>query len=425
MTRRHLGVGAVLMMVMTSVSALGAQSEPHLPAATATPIQAVPAPGELAIRARALAVGGERAAAITLLRTAAVLRPDDSDTRVLLGTILGWDGQYDDARHELEIVLMENPTHGDALPAMIAVELAAGDPGRAEELTRRGLVQRPAEPDYLLGLTRALVALNRLTEARDTLERLFAIDPRNAQAEVLRGELQHALRLWHASIGTSYDGFSDGRAAWRESHVGLSRTTALGPVLMNASRAERFGLTDSQIGVEIYPLLRPGTYGYVAGAYSPDARLYPRYRYAADLYQSLGAGFEGAAGFRRLGFGRGVNIYVGSLAKYYGNWLFSGRVFVSPANAGTSRSTHFSVRRYIGSSRTHVGVRYGRGAWREEPVSLRDLEVLDSDVGAAEASINLTDRFGLSVGGSYSREDRVERLDLRQYSVSTGLQVRF
>ena len=88
----------------------------------------------------------------------------------------------------------------------------------------------------------------------------------------------------------------------------------------------------------MYPRLRPGTYVHVAGAYAPDALLYPRYRYAADFYQSLGAGFEGSAGFRRLGFGRGVSIYTASLSKYYGNWLLTGRVLVTPNSAGPSRS---------------------------------------------------------------------------------------
>jgi len=40
---------------------------------------------------------------------------------------------------------------------------------------------------------------------------------------------------------------------------------------------------------------RPGTYAYLAGAYSPDAVLFPVYRYAVDLYQSLGGGFEAHA----------------------------------------------------------------------------------------------------------------------------------
>ena len=120
-----------------------------------------------------------------------------------------------------------------------------------------------------------------------------------------------------------------------------------------------------------------------------------------------------------------MSIYVGSLSKYYGNWLFTGRVFVTPSSAGTSRSVHASFRRYLGGRGTYVGFRYGRGAWREELLNRNDFEVLDSDVGAAEATVILNGRLELNLNGSYSHEDRVEQRGLRQYSLSTGLGFRF
>jgi YaiO family outer membrane protein len=382
------------------------------------------AQADVVTRARGLAAAGQRGEAITLLRGSLGSIPGNNDARVLLGTILSWEGRFDEARVELDGVLAASPTHGDALPASINVELWSGHPGRAEELTRRGLRQRPGDPAYLLARARALIALKRPADARDALERLLAIDPRNTQGHTLKKDLQTSLRLWQARADTSYDAFSD-RVAWRESQLSLGRATPIGSILVRGSRADRFGLTDNQVEVEMYPRLRPGTYAYVAGAYAPEARLYPRYRYAADLYQSLGAGFEGSAGFRRLGFGSGVNIYTGSLSKYYGNWLFTGRAFVTPNAAGGSRSLHGSARRYFGGGGTYVGFRYGRGAWREEPRTLNDFEVLDSDTAAADASIVLGGRLVVNLTGGYSRENRVGRPALRGYSVSTGLGVRF
>jgi YaiO family outer membrane protein len=379
---------------------------------------------DVVTKARGLAVAGRRGEAIALLRDSVAASPANSDARILLGTVLSWEGRYDEARQELETVLGKSPTQSDALQASINVELWSDHPGRAEELSRRGLQQRPTDSTYLLTLARALVALKRPIEARDALDRLLAIDPRNAPADVLRRGLQGSLLRWQARVGTSHDAFSD-RDAWNESQVSLSRTTPAGSILIRGLHAQRFGLADSQIELEMYPRLRTGTYAYAAGAYAPNATLYPRYRYAADLYQSLGAGFEGSVGFRRLGFGSGVSVYAGSLAKYYGNWLFTGRLFATPNTAGTSRSVHASVRRYVGGAGTYIGLRYGRGAWREEARTLNDFEVLDSDIGAAEAVVILRGRLELNVSGSYGREDRVERLDLRQYSVSTGLGFRF
>jgi YaiO family outer membrane protein len=376
-------------------------------------------------RARALVVSGQRGEAIALLQTVVAASPADSDARVLLGTVLSWDGRYDEARHELDLVLAGSPTHGDALLASINVELWSDHPERAVELTRRGLRQRPADPDYLLARARALIALNRPAEAGDALDRLRAIDPRNAEGDKLRQGMQERLRPWQLRAGSSYDEFSDRRVAWRESHVSVGRETPLGPVSVKGARAQRFGLQDDQLEVEAYPRFRPGTYAYVAAAYAPDAILYPEYRYAVDVYQSLGAGFEGSAGFRRLGFGNGVTIYASSLSKYYGNWLATGRVFVAPHAAGATRSYNGSLRRYLGGAGTYVGVKYGRGAWREELRTVDDFEVLDSDVGGAEATVILRRRFELNLSASYSREDRVERRNVRQYSISTGIGFRF
>ena len=389
---------------------------------TASPLHA--GQSDVLTQARGMAFAGQRAESIKLLEESLKTSPN-GDARVLLGTVLSWEGRYDEARRELEGVLAGDPTHGDALPALINVELWSDRPARAEELASRALRNRPNDTAMLLARAKALSALERLTEARDTLDRLLIIDPRDDAARQMRRGVRETLRLWRVSFGASHDEFSDRRVAWRESQVSLGRSTPIGTVSLRATRAQRFGYQDNQFEFEIYPRIRPGTYGYVAGAYAPDAILFPEYRYAVDLYQSLGGGFEGSAGYRKLGFGTGVHIYVGSLSKYYGSWLFTGKTFFTPGSAGTSRSYHGSFRRYFGETGSMVGLRYGRGAWQEELRNLSDFERLDSDVVAGEAAIVLRRRLELSVSGSYSREDRVERLDLRQYSLSTGLGFRF
>src|SRR5205085_1846791 len=122
---------------------------------------------DVVTRARALAVAGQRAAAIALLADSVAASPGNNDARVLLGTVLSWEGRYDEARRELDTVLAENPGHGDALLASINVEVWSDHADRAEEL----------------------------------VERLLRIDPRNA--DVLRTQrlLQASLRLWQVRAG--------------------------------------------------------------------------------------------------------------------------------------------------------------------------------------------------------------------------------
>lgn len=54
-----------------------------------------------------------------------------------------------------------------------------------------------------------------------------------------------------------------------------------------------------------------------------------------------------------------------------------------------------------------------------------EIAALDSDTGAGEVYYLMTDTLGIQVNGSWSREERVERKDLSQYSASAGLFVRF
>jgi YaiO family outer membrane protein len=119
-----------------------------------------------------------------------------------------------------------------------------------------------------------------------------------------------------------------------------------------------------------------------------------------------------------------VTIYVGSISQYNGNWLLSGRTFVVPGLANTTRSYHASARRYLGDDGNYLGVRYGRGSSREVR-TVNDFEVLDADIVGGDALFVVRRRFEVNVNGSYGREDRAGRAGLAQYSVSTGLGLRF
>ncbi len=347
-------------------------------------------------QARALAIDGNHAAAIAQLRERLAVAPADDDARLLLGTVLSWGGSYDEARTLLEQVVAARPADTDALGALLNVQIWSGRPREAKALAQQGLELAPHSTQFLQGRQRAVDAIDRL-------------------------------RPWEVSASESYDWFSDRRTSWRERQISVRRATPAGSIIVRGSRAERFGLADSQLELEMYPRFRAGTYAYVSAGWAPNERLYPEYRYAADLFQSLGAGFEGSLGYRRLGFSSKTDIYVATLNKYVGNWLLASRLFYVPDRTGaTSRSYHGALRRYFGADGTSfVGARYSRGSAREEVRNLNDFEVLGSNTVAGEVSTALGGRFHLGVSGSTSDQERVNVLTLRQHSLSAALSVRF
>src|SRR5436309_2073245 len=192
--------------------------------------------------------------------------------------------------------------------------------------------------------------MDRREDAIAALDRLLTIDPSHDEARRMRESLREGPRAWLAGFSDSYDWFSDEREPWREEELSLRYRTPIGPVIGRVARASHFSNVDAQFEIEAYPRFRPGTYAYAAFAFSPSdsSRVYPDTRFATDLYQGLGRGFEASIGYRRLRFSETTRIYVGSLTKYYGNLLFTGGVYAVPGSPANSRSYHAIVRRYFG-----------------------------------------------------------------------------
>jgi YaiO family outer membrane protein len=273
--------------------------------------------------------------------------PDDVDARLVYGLVLSWEARYDEAREELRRVLAQTPEYMDARVALMNVELWSGRRQDAE------------------------------AQAGDILAR----EPGNAEARLMRRRLEALGRVWTADVRYTYDGFSDGRGSWHEQAVSLSRSARIGSLVVRGSRAARFSRTDEQIEVELYPVFRAGTYAFVGFGASPDAELYPRYRGGLELFQSLGHGFEVSAGYRRMEFADVTHAYLGSLTKYVGTWMTTGRVYHVPGRGRLDSTSYLGlVRRYFGDDgRSFVGGRHEPAAphlgqrladdWRDGRVS--------------------------------------------------------
>jgi YaiO family outer membrane protein len=392
---------------------------------TAPPACSQESDRDVIARARSLAIGNERVEALALLDNRLADHPDDTDALTLYGIILSWEGRYDDARKALESVLERNANHGDALPALINIELWSDHAARAEALTSQALRGRPNDPSLLLSRARALKALNRTADTADVLDKLLEVDPTNQQAKQLRSDLTDSQRDWETSFEQSYEWFSDDRAAWLETQLSLKRKTRVGPVFMRISHAHRFSLDSNLMEIEAYPSLRRGTYAYLNAGWSPDGKLYSGYKLGAELFQGLRYGLEVSGGIRHLGFKEKVNVYTASLSKYYGTWLFTTRTYVTPAAAGDSVSLQYSARRFFGEGSSYVGARFSSGGAPVQSGSVNEIEVLRSLSFLGEVNWRVGRRWTLNFRGGESREDRLNNPKLQHHLVDGTLFFRF
>jgi YaiO family outer membrane protein len=387
--------------------------------------------GEVAVaEARNLAYSGKehRAQAISLLKLHLEQEPDDADARVLYGTVLSWEGRYDESREQLRQVLAKSPTHGDALPALINTEFWSGHPENAETLAREGLVREPDKTYLLLADAKALHRLNRDREALEALDRVLVLDNSNQEARQMRREITTTNFKREVLISNDYSWFSDGRNGQAETTLSFRNATPFGSVIGRLNRADRFSSVDYQTELDYYPHFRRGTYGYLNVGYSVHANLYPSYKFGGDLYQSLGRGYEVSGGYRRLAFTSGVDIFTFSVAKYFHNWLFTGRGFVVPGDPGTSGTALFSARYFLGSEGLHnyLELRYSHGASPALAQTTQDIEVLSASRYSVVFDKSLGPRWVAAFTGSISQAQRANGLShLRQYEVSGSLYYKF
>jgi len=343
-------------------------------------------------RARAADSAGQRSQALTLLKNHLSATPRDVDARLVYGLMLSWDKRYDEARTELQQVLTQTPDYKDARVALMNVDWWSG---------------RPAE-------------------ASDLASQILSSDPGHPQARLMRQRLDARTRPWRVTTDYSLDTFNDGDDPWHEFAISIARDTSRGPIFFRGTNATRLGHRDQLIEVEAYPILRAGTYAFVSLGAGTGRELFPEYRAAFDLYQTVGKGLEMSGGYRRLQFTSPVSIYIGSAMKYIGPWALMERVSFVPGDESDSWSFHTESRRYFGSAGTSfAAAAYSHGFNREEPRGLGDSIRLQSHTLRGQASLDVSRRTRVIVTLGTSRQERALATPLWQTTLAASTAYRF
>jgi YaiO family outer membrane protein len=380
--------------------------------------------------ARTLAFDGNRDEARILAYAILEISPNYHDVRILIARTYSWDGSYNEAREELNYVLEQSPSHRDAHLAAIDNEVWSEEYQQAIFLARQASNFYPVDEQVLLKRAGAHYSAGEEREALRVLNQIEQINPSNGEAQELRRSIRTSLQNYILTASYTQDRFEEFFGTTQRSYLQLSRRTPYGSVIGRLNYQNRFSTDGLQAEIDFYPSIADGWYGYLNAGYSSSS-IFPEFRGGAELHRRLPRSFEGSLGVRYLNFsGSQIFIYTGSLTKYYGNWLFAVRPFVTPSSVGFSRSFNFTIRRYYAGPENYATLRGGFGFSPEE----RRFQDVSGDIFLTQSQFIGIDgfktvRYNLAVFASFDIARQELSFDPGEYirilTFNGGIQIKF
>jgi len=295
---------------------------------------------------------------------------------------------------------------------------------KAAEETLEALLQKyPGNTELLTMLGRVLFwqdkydeSINAFTEAlavredpsvRQELERVKETKERETalrEYEEKRDQVRTIFGYYHYSSGADPE---------RSATLEVSKKLGKMSFVLADSQVSRFGLDDNQLELTVYSKLGKKRWGYIRGAWTPDADFLPETAFSAEVYQGYKK-VDFSIGYSRLNFDDPADIIMPGIIVYLPkNFFISEKLYYVPERGtGTLLSTlHYRPDRRF---KSYVGFGYGRGS--ERVGALEDIEKIDTFSARMGAEYRF--RPAWSAAGSVSYESREGLYDRTGATVS-------
>jgi YaiO family outer membrane protein len=160
-----------------------------------------------------------------------------------------------------------------------------------------------------------------------------------------------------------------------------------------------------QFELDAWPKFGGEFYGYCNIGFSSSS-LFPEYRIGGELYANLPKSFEASLGFRYMDFGSSdVPIFTGTVGKYYGNYWFSFRPFITVKSSGTSASGNLLIRKYFATAEDYITLTIGAGSSPGDLTTLAEIDRQDSFKFGLDWNKELAKVYIIGLSGKFEREE--------------------
>lgn len=358
---------------------------------------------ELFQRARTLAFDAkDYPQAIKLSKQALAKSPNYTEVSIFLGRLYTWTDQIDSARLVFDQLDQRHVDDEDFFMAYASLAYWNDQATLANTIVDKGLSSHPTSENLLLLKAKINYSNNAYSTAKKAIDDLLRVNPKNTEARALSKNIEdYAAKN---AVGLTYNfvhfdkQFDDD---WHIVGVSYKRATPIGSVIFRTNYANKFADNGVQFELEAYPRISKMFYLYVGAGYSDNVGIFPNYRTGVSLYANLPASFEGEIGYRQLYFTDNIWMYTASVGKYYQNFWFNLKTYLTPGQNNISQSYAGTIRYYTKGANDYLGFTTGTGISPEENRS----NLLDNSiyklktfkVGAEyNFSINRTNLFSLS-----------------------------
>ena len=362
--------------------------------------------------------------AISLSQQALEITPDYTDISIFLARLYTWDDQPEKAREIFKELKEKGTENADFFLAYGSLEYWNDNNEKALEIVNEGVSKNPLSSDLLILRAKINNSDQNYASALADLENALKIDPQNTDARSLLTRVQS--NGVKNSIGVSYTHshfdkqFEDD---WRISTLSYKRGTKLGSVILKLNHASKFGDSGFQGELEAYPRISETFYMYVGTGYSADVGIFPKFRLGASLYANLPKSFEAEVGVRHLYFSDGLWMYTASVGKYYKNFWFNFRTYLTPSSQNVSHSYTATTRYYFSDANNYLGIQVGTGISPEEQLNslLPDgVYKLKTFKVGADYNFTLSKNNLFTISGTYYRQEYRPETIGNQYDFSLG-----
>ena len=307
---------------------------------------------------------------IDLAKQALEKSPNYTDISVFLGRLYTWTDKVDAARQVFDELEQKNTQDEDFFLAYASLEYWNNNYEKAINITDKGLNYHPKSEALLLLKAKVYNSNNNFVEAERTISAILEINPKNTEARALSIRIKELTSKNAVGITYNYSHFDKQFAEdWHIVGLSYKRVTPIGSVILKGNYANKFREDGTQLELETYPRISKTFYLYVGAGYSGDVGIFPKYRTGVSLFANLPKSFEGEIGYRQLHFTNNIWMYTASVGKYYKNFWFNLRTYITPDSKNISHSYTATTRYYTKGANDYLAFLIGTGISPEESIN--------------------------------------------------------